>query len=98
MDNSILGITLDLAVPLWIERFKERPWSELKERADACQEVIAHQADQVLFKTKAGKDQVGTAEAFNRLAEALAILSFVPGGVKFLGRHWETVDAETQTG
>jgi hypothetical protein len=31
----------------------------------------------------------GTAEAFNRLAEGLAIAAFAPGGVTAFGQHWE---------
>jgi hypothetical protein len=34
----------------------------------------------------------GTAEAFNRLAEGLAIAAYQPGGVTAFGMHWEIDD------
>jgi hypothetical protein len=34
----------------------------------------------------------GTAEAFNRLAEGLAIAAYHPGGVTAFGQHWEICD------
>lgn len=92
MENNrdLLLFSLEMAVPLWVDRWKDRPWEERQKRATECGDIIASQADQILFKTKKSKDNVGTAAAFNTLAESLAILSFVPGGVKFLGRHWES--------
>lgn len=85
MSSEVLLLTLEAAVPLWIHRVRSwpRPYREAREKV--CAEVIAAEGDNIMFKTK-GK----TANAFNRLAEGLALLSFVPGGVKFSGLHWES--------
>jgi hypothetical protein len=86
--TPVLLMTLQLAVPLWIERWKRLSWAErterLEKRAAECAEIVASKGDVLQYGGK------GCAEAFNALAEGLAILSFVPGGVKFHGLHWET--------
>ena len=47
--------------------------------------LLASQGDLLMFPgTKAGQ----TAAVFHALARGLALLSFVPGGVTFLGDHW----------
>ena len=84
--HSLLSSTLQLAVPLWIEQLRSRPWEYIEQRAKECSQVIAEKGDIILFKsTKKGE----TAKAFNHLAEGIACLSFVPGGVKIFGGHWE---------
>ena len=81
----LLKATLACAVPLWIDQIKRCGWSweMIKRRAQVCGEEVASKGDIIQFKSK------GTAEAFNRLAEGLACLAFVPGGVTFLGDRWE---------
>lgn len=84
--QSVLRISLQAAVPLHAMELRNRPWSELQAVAQEAAQVIAEKGDLIMFKsTKKGE----SAKAFNALARALAILSFVPGGVKFLGDHWE---------
>lgn len=82
---ALLGISLDAAVPLWIAQLQLQPWAYVQERAKECGQHVAEHGDVIMFKEK-GK----TGSAFNRLAEGLAALSFCPGGVKFLDRHWES--------
>lgn len=84
--QALLATTLQLAVPLWIERLRERPWEYVQQRAKECSQHIAGHGDNLLFRAKK-KGQ--SAEAFNRLAEGIACLSFCPGGVKIFGQHWE---------
>lgn len=48
--------------------------------------MIAEHGDNILYRAKRRGD---TAAAFNALAEAIAILAFAPGGVTFLGEHYE---------
>lgn len=50
-------------------------------------DMIASHGDNILFRSKKSGE---TAKAFNALAEALAFLSFAPGGVKLFGCHWES--------
>ena len=89
----LLHVALQAAVPLWaqeLERRKERPGEgfadHLQERAGVCASVVCEHGDHLLFKSKKSGQ---SAEVFNRLAEGLACLSFCPGGVTFLGIHWE---------
>lgn len=80
--NVVLLGTLEVAVPLWHERWRDRPFEERAARARQCAEEVAAHGDRILFRSK------GTAEAFNRLGEGLGILSMQPGGVRFAGHHW----------
>lgn len=81
--RALLLSTLELAVPMWQEEWRGRPPAEREIRGRELSQVVAERGDVILYRAK------GTAEAFNALAEAVAILSFQPGGVEFLGRRWE---------
>lgn len=84
--DSLLAMSLQVAVPLWIHRLKDRPWSELTVMAAEASQIVAEKGDIILFK---GKKKGETAAAFNALARGVAILSFCPGGVTLFGQHWE---------
>ena len=88
-DNSPAAVLLQgmlaWAVPLHIENLKRLSWPHLKRLAEENCDVIAEKGDIILYRQKGE-----SAAAFNRLAESLAILSFLPGGVRFLGLHFET--------
>ena len=84
MNDDLLLISLEAAVPFWVMKWRVRPESERVARASQCAEIIGSKGDVLQYGGK------GCAEAFNALAEGLAILSFFPGGVKFAGHHWET--------
>lgn len=83
---------LSCAVPLWILRLKHRTWSYVEQRAHECAQIVAEKGDVIMFRSKR---QGETAAAFNALAEGLACLSFVPGGVKLFGLHFEDHHPET---
>jgi len=85
--EDLLKSALEAAVPLWILKWKDKTFAERTARAGECGDIIAEHGDIIMFK---GKKKGETANAFNALAEALAILSFQPGGVKFMGLHFET--------
>lgn len=76
---------LAVAVPLWIERLRGTDFSYRSERAHEAAQIIAEKGDIILHRGKKGE----SAAAFNRLAESVAILAFQPGGITFLGDHWE---------
>ena len=78
--------TLQLAVPLWIDRLSRLPWSDVMARARECGDVVAQKGDVLQFRSKKKGE---TARSFNALAEGLACLSFAQGGVRFNGAHWE---------
>ena len=84
---ALLQASLDTAVPLWVLRHKHRSFEELQLIARQASQVIAEHGDDILFRSARPG---GSAYAFNALAEAIAILSFMPGGVTVFGRHWES--------
>ncbi len=83
--RELLRTTLQVAVPMWIERLKRQSWASVQERAHVAADVVASKGDIIQFKSKTKGE---TAAAFNALAEGLAALSFCPGGVTFLGDKW----------
>jgi len=79
---------------------EEAFWRHATERSHYCGQYIAEHGDALMFKTvasqkaieearKAGTEPKSSATAFNRLAEGLSLLAFVPGGVTAFGSHWE---------
>ena len=81
----MLATCLDAAVPLWIEQFRKLPEEEWQRMLDEINKDFSAQMEYVIHR-KEGE----TAQAFNDLARAIALLSFCPGGVTCFGRHWET--------
>ena len=90
--NDNLSIALATAVPLHILQLQAKggPDAEDLKKATAMSDVLGERGDVLLFGggKKGKKGEV--AEIFNGLARALAVLSFVPGGVTLFGSHWET--------
>lgn len=86
-NNDLLTMTLQVSVPLWIERMKGRSWEYIQSRGKECAQYIAEHGDSILYRSTIPGQ---TACAFNRLAEGLSCLSFAPGGVDFMGMHWES--------
>ncbi len=79
---------LGAAVPLWVHDLYRNggptpaDWQTLGQLGYQ----LAERGDILLF----GSSRPGeTAELFNRLAEALALLAFLPGGVRFGSLHFE---------
>ena len=62
-------------------------WDEIKKIAEDASQMIAEHGDNILFKAKKKGE---SAKAFNALAKGIAALSFVPGGVKIFGMHFES--------
>lgn len=82
----LMRSTLQLAVPLWAMRLRPVPFDRLVERAPTLAQVVAEKGDVAQFR---GSKKGETAAAFNAIAEGLAILSFLPGGVRFMGDHYQ---------
>ena len=89
MSDDLLAISLSAAVPLWAMKMKARggPTEEEQKRAGETGQLLAERGDRLLFRSRVPGE---TAELFNRTAEAIAVLSFCPGGVTLFGSHWET--------
>lgn len=86
MQETALTMMLDVAVPILVHELKDKSWEYLQERMKLCGPVLAERGEYLFYQSKKPGE---TAEAFNRLAEGVAILSFAPGGVDLFGRHWE---------
>lgn len=84
--DELLKIHLMTAVPLYIEQFRNLPWQEIDRIAKESSQIIAEKGDLIMFKGKKGE----SAKAVNALAKGIAALSFVPGGVKVFGLHFES--------
>jgi hypothetical protein len=89
--DGLLRTAVCAAIPLWVMELSRVPLAKLRARAPDLGQIIAEKGDVIQFR---GKKPGETAKAFNALAEAVAILSFMPGGVSFLGDHYENIHPE----
>lgn len=80
--SDVLLMSLQAAVPLWIAESRGRP-ELLEEWRVGAVEAIANHGDALLYRTP-GR----TAETFNALARAIAVLAHAPGGVSAFGAQW----------
>lgn len=92
--DSLLVMSLAVAVPMWADHWKDA-WPEVRaDRARRCGDAVAAHGDNILYRSKAsGKRgteswKPGTAEGFNRLAEGIGIASLQPGGMNIFGQHF----------
>ena len=83
----LLEAALSASVPLFVDELKRRPLAELVSEGPHLAQVIVEHGDNILYR---GKKKGETATAFNALARALAIMSFMPGGVRFGSLHFES--------
>lgn len=78
---------LELAVPQWIERLKNKQFKDFESRRDAILETVCYKGDLLLYGSKKKGE---TAQLFNDLAEGLAWLALIAkGGVTFGDQHWD---------
>ena len=91
--SEVLPITLATAVPLHIERFRRSatgwPSDDDFREMESFGEVLGEKGDVLLFGGKKGE----AADLFNRLARAIAIMSFCPGGVRVFNQHYDATFA-----
>lgn len=88
MTHPLVSV-LQVAVPLWIDELRQRAdlGEYISAAAPAISQLIAERGDRLLYRSKREGE---TAEVFNRFAEGIALLSFVPGGVTIFGLHFES--------
>jgi len=84
--NPLLAVSLECAVPLRILEHRKTDPEERIKRARELANVVASHGDDILYRSKRRGE---SAAAFNALAEGIALLAYAPGGVTFLGAHWE---------
>jgi len=91
--SHLLSDTLQLAVPLRIDELRRAggPRSTDFEEARAFVPDLCAKGDLILYKSKKKGE---TAALFNRLVRAIAVLAFVPGGVRLFDSHWEAKTPE----
>jgi hypothetical protein len=88
---DLMRTSLAAAVPLWIAEVSG--WSTERRLATAreCADVVASKGDVLQFGGKRGE----AAEAFNALARGLACCAYQPGGITFMGDHYEAEETTT---
>lgn len=93
MKSSLMLMSLQLAVPLWIAELLDLDDEERAFKIEVWRSAalmpIAERGDLLMYgagQSRSERGQTGT--TFNHLARGLAALAFHPGGVKFAGRHW----------
>jgi len=83
---ALMQGSLSVAVPLWIERLRGLSWEEKQKRVVDVPTLLGEKGDVMLF---GGGEKGEAGEVFNRLAEGVAVLAFMPGGVNVFGCHFE---------
>ena len=87
-EGGYLPIALSAAVPLWQLEFAELSNERRQEKlAEASKDDLCLRLEYVLHQ---GPKPGDSARAFNDLAQAIALLSFCPGGVTAFGMHFES--------
>jgi len=89
LKNDLLPTMLQMAVPLYIMRLKEKggPDKDDMKKAQEWSDVLGERGDILLC---GGGKKGECADMFNGTAHAVAVLSFCPGGVETFGQHWES--------
>ena len=84
---NLMRAHLEAFVPLLVMEYKRRggPTQDDFDSLGNVSQLIAEKGDQLMFRSKQ------TAHVMGELTRAIAIASFVPGGITFLGVKWETI-------
>lgn len=83
----LLELSLSAAVPLRIAEYVKRggPTDDDRRRTREFAPTLGAKGDILQYR---GAKKGETAAVFNQLADALAVLAFCPGGVRFGGSHY----------
>lgn len=82
-----LNVFLQMAVPMWVEKVRNYSEDQMLKRRSACANIISGQGDVILYGSK---KKGRCANAFNHLAEGIAILSVIAeGGVEAFGTKYD---------
>lgn len=94
--NSTLAICLSAAVPLKIAEYQRRggPDEEDFIRTREYADVLGGKGDTLQYTGKKGD----ATRLFNGLADALAVMAFCPGGVKFAGARYQAHEKPLSAG
>jgi len=89
--QELLRTSLQAAVPLHIIDVRDWTFEQRRAAAEESAYVIAEHGDDLLYGGK------HCADAFNRLALGIACAAYQPGGIRFLGDHWEATSLREST-
>jgi hypothetical protein len=89
-NEYLLRIALSAAVPLAIREIQRAPGAPSDWHFERVREFgweLASSADdRIMYRSRKRGE---SAQFFDRFAETLAIMAFLPGGVKIFGMHFE---------
>jgi hypothetical protein len=90
LDSHPLPIMISIAVPLRIAELKSLPPDQFRQ---CCWEWISRAEDEGLFSSEAVLFYVEgqSSRAFNALAQLIAAMAFVPGGITIFDQHFVAV-------
>lgn len=88
-NSDLLKTCLEAAVPIAIADLAWRggPGPSEIAQAESDADLLASGGDNLIYASGRNGD---TAKLFTRLARTLSVMSFMPGGVKFLGTRWQS--------
>lgn len=88
-DHTHLTAALQVAVPLWIIEIKPLGMNAILTRARELNELQDSTGQRLIGSDALLYSREGdTANSFNALAESIACMSFLPGGITCFGQHW----------
>ena len=87
---------IQFAILIWIKKMKNIPledvWKRLDEISGTLPSLLSTKGEAFIFGTgKKGE----AAKMFNEVAEGVALMSFLPGGIHIFEHHWESIHPES---
>ena len=87
--DTMLGMMLSVAVPWRMLEIAKRGGitdDDIKRIQTYTEDLAGPKGTDLFFKSKKNGE---SAERFNQVADTLAVLAFLPGGIKTLGEHYD---------
>lgn len=87
--QEFVKLFLDTSVPIRVLALQEQggPIQEDFKRIQGHDQLLGERGNFLWMKSKKKGE---TAKVANAVADAIAVLSFVPGGITLFGQHWES--------
>jgi hypothetical protein len=90
-NRGLLVASLEAAVPIWAADLSRLPLRELLAEGPELARTIGETVEVLQFR----RASEGAGEAFNALARAVAILSFLADGMRFCGVRFKSVHPDS---
>lgn len=93
--SRMLGLWLEIAVPIWIHRFESEGWTPERriEAAQRAAALIGERADLLIREPTKREHHDTRAELLNAIAAGVAAMAYCPGGVTVFGKTFAANDA-----